>query len=523
MLDLTGGAPLAYEHVPKQFNIVPLLIDRHLSDGRGRRPVIVTPRQTLSYRDLAAGVARAARLLERIGVQREQRVALLLPDGPEFAFLFFGAMRSGMVPVPLSTLGTADDYDYALRDSRAVALVTDGGLYDRVGPVWPGVSTLRACLVAGAAPEGTTELGAALAGELPHSDPAETHRDDMAYWLYSSGTTGRPKAIIHLHHDMVFCVEPYVRHVLDLQPDDRTFAVPRLFFSYGLTSCLYLPLWVGASTVLVPERPGPSEVFEIWRRLRPTVFFSVPTSYAALLRQAETTTPEAKHLRLCVSAGEPLAAPLYHRWVERTGVELLDGLGATEVGYIYVSNSPGAVRPGSSGRLLPGYRARILDGDGRDVSPGNPGELWMSGESLAAGYWNKHEKTRAAFVGEWFRTGDRYVVDADGYYVYQGRADDLLRVGANWVSPLEVEACLLEHPAVAECAVVGGRDGDGLEKPRAFVVLRAGAAPDGLEDALRSHARARLAPFKVPRWVTVVEDLPKTATGKVQRYRLRAG
>jgi benzoate-CoA ligase family protein len=521
MLDLTGGAPLLYEHVPQRFNIVPLLVDRHLSDGRDRRPAIVTPSQTLSYRDLSSGVARAARLLDRIGVQREQRVALLLPDGPEFAFLFFGAMRCGMVPVPLSTLGTVDEYDYALRDSRAVALVTDARLYERVGLVWPGVSTLRACLVAGAAPSGTTELTAALAGELPYADPADTHRDDMAYWLYSSGTTGRPKAIVHLHHDMAFCVEPYVRDVLDLQPDDRTFAVPRLFFSYGLTSCLYLPLWVGASTVLVPERPDSAEVFQIWRRLRPTVFFSVPTSYAALLRQAETTPPDVKHLRLCVSAGEPLAAPLYHRWVERTGVELLDGLGATEVGYIYISNRPGAVRPGSSGQVLPGYRARVLDADGREVPPGSPGELWMSGESLAAGYWTQQEKTRTAFVGEWFRTGDRYVVDADGYYVFQGRADDLLRVGANWVSPLEVEACLLEHPAVAECAVVGGRDGDGLEKPRAFVVLRPGAAPDGLEDALRSHARGRLPSFKVPRWVTVVADLPKTATGKVQRYRLR--
>jgi benzoate-CoA ligase family protein len=521
MLDLSGGAPLAYEHVPKRFNIVPLLIDRHLSDGRGRRTAIVTPQQRLSYRDLAAGVARAARLLERIGVQREQRVALLLPDGPEFVFLFFGAMRSGMVPVPLPTLGTAADYDYALRDSRAVALVTDAGLYDRIGPVWQGVSSLRACLVAGAAPEGTTELGAALAGELPHADPVDTHRDDMAYWLYSSGTTGKPKAIIHLHHDMLFCVEPYVRHVLDLQPDDRIFSVPRLFFSYGLTSCLYLPLWVGASTVLVPQRPGPADVFEIWRRLRPTIFFSVPTSFAALLRQAESTPPDVKHLRLCVSAGEPLPAPLYHRWVERTGVEVLDGLGATEVGYIYISNRQGAVRPGSSGQLLPGYRARVLDADGHEVPPGTPGDLWMAGESLAAGYWNKHEKTRAAFVGEWFRTGDRYVVDGDGYYVFQGRADDLLRVGANWVSPVEVEACLLEHPAVAECAVVGGRDGDGLEKPRAFVVLRPGAGPDGLEEALRSHARARLAPFKVPRWVSVVADLPKTATGKVQRYRLR--
>jgi len=522
LLDLAADGRLAHEQVPEQFNIVLLLIDRHVVEGRGDRPAILTPDRTIRYADLADGVARAARLLERLGVQREQRVALLLPDSPEFAYAFFGAMKAGMVPVPLSTLGTPDDYDYALRDSRAVALITETGLYPRVADVGRGVPTLRSCLVSGAAPPGTTAFDPALAAEAPHAEAAPTHRDDMAYWLYSSGTTGRPKAIVHLHHDMLFCVAPYNRHVLALTADDRTFAVPRLFFSYGLTSCLYLPFSVGASTVLVAERPDPARVFELWARLRPTIFFSVPTSFAALLRQAELTRPELSALRLCVSAGEPLPAPLYQRWVERTGIECLDGLGATEVGYIYISNRPGAVRAGSSGRLLPGYRARLVDPDGGDVPPGTAGDLWMSGESVAAGYWNKHAKTRAAFVGEWFRTGDRYVADADGYYFYQGRADELLRVGGNWVSPLEVEACLLEHDAVIECAVVGSRDGDGLEKPHAFVVLRPGAVTAELADALRAHAQERLAPFKVPRWVTPVTELPKTATGKVQRFRLRS-
>jgi benzoate-CoA ligase family protein len=519
--------PLRYDQVPEAFNIVPLLVDRHVAEGRGDRPAILTPARTVSYAELAAGVARAARALARLGVGMEQRVALLLPDTPEFAYVFFGAMKAGMVPVPLSTLGSPEEHDYALRDSRAVALVTAPRLYLTVEGVWHAIPSLRHCLVAGAAPPGTLELGAALAAEAPHADPAPTHRDDMAYWLYSSGTTGRPKAIVHLHHDMLFCVAPYARHVLGLTAEDRTFAVPRLFFSYGLTSCLYLPFWVGASTILVPERPDPARVLEVSAALRPTIFFSVPTSYAAILR-ALAPSPGARpaalaSLRLAVSAGEPLPAPLYHRWVEATGVECLDGLGATEVGYIYISNRPGAVRPGASGRLLPGYRARVVDADGQDVPPGTVGDLWMGGESLAAGYWNKHDRTRAAFVGEWYRTGDRYLVDADGYYVYQGRADDLLRVGANWVSPLEVEACLLEHPAVAECAVVGSRDADGLEKPRAFVVLQPGASADGLDEALRAHVRARLAPYKAPRWVAVVPELPKTATGKVQRFRLRAG
>jgi benzoate-CoA ligase len=514
---------IRYEELPEQFNIVSCLIDRHITEGRGEQPAIVTPDRTISYAGLDAGVARAARLLERLGVQREQRVALLLRDSPEFAYVFFGAMKAGMVPVPLSTLGSPDDCEYALRDSRAAALVTDVATYPRVEPVWRRVATLRGCLVAGEAPPGTLALEAALAAEPAGYDAAPTHRDDMAYWLYSSGTTGRPKAIVHLHHDMLFCIEPYLRHVLALESRDRTFAVPRLFFSYGLTSCLYLPLAVGASTVLVAERPDPAGVFELCARLRPTVFFSVPTSFAALLRRAEVTPPDLSSLRLCVSAGEPLPAPLYQRWVSRTGLECLDGLGATEVGYIYISNRPGAVRPGSSGQLLPGYRARIADAAGRDLPPGTVGDLWVSGESVAAGYWNTHEKTKAAFVGEWYRTGDQYLVDADGYYVYQGRADDLLRVAGHWVSPLEVESCLLEHPAVAECAVVGCQDADGLEKPRAFVVLHPGTPADGLEEALRAHARARLQPFKTPRWVTVVADLPKTATGKVQRYRLRAG
>jgi benzoate-CoA ligase len=514
--------PLAYDRVPEQFNIVPLLVDRHVAKGRGDRPAIVTPERTLTYRDLAAGVDRAARLLVRLGLRMEERVALLLPDGPEFAFAFFGAMKAGLVPVPLSTLGTPGEVAYALRDSRAAALVAEAALHAHVEPAARSVESLRHRLVVGEAPPGTLPFAEACAVEPASFDPAPTHRDDMAYWLYSSGTTGRPKAIVHLHHDMLFCTEPYLRHVLDLTAADRTFAVPRLFFSYGLTSCLYLPFSVGASTVLVAERPDPARVLDLWRTLRPTVFFSVPTAYVALLRQMGDGPADLGALRLAVTAGEPLAAPLYERWRRKTGLELLDGLGATEVGYIYISNRPGAVRPGASGQLLPGYRARILDDAGREVPPGTVGELWMSGESLAAGYWNKHDRTRAAFVGEWYRTGDKYLVDGDGYYFYQGRADDLMRVGANWVSPLEIEACLLEHPAVAECAVVGARDADGLEKPRAFVVLQAGAPPDGLEERLRTHVRGRLAPYKAPRWVTVVADLPKTATGKVQRYRLRA-
>jgi benzoate-CoA ligase len=530
-----GGGGLAYERLPKRFNIVPLLVDRHLDEGRGDRPAILTPDRTISYAELATSVSRAASLFTSLGVQREQRILLLLPDGPEFVFAFLGAMKAGLVPVPVPTVGAPDDLAYALDDSRAAALVVHASLYDRVERLPARIPTLRHRLVVGGLPPGTTGFEGALAAASTRFEAAPTHRDDVAYWLYSSGTTGRPKAVVHLHHDMLFCIDAYVRPVLAMTAEDRTFAMPRLFFSYGLTSCLYLPLWCGASTVLVAERPDPSQVLALCARLRPTLFFSVPTSFAAIVRllaaggSRETTPGEAAppaelaSLRLVVSAGERLPAPLYHEWVARTGIECLDGLGATEVGYIYISNRPGAVRPGAAGQLLPGYRARVADGEGRELPTGEVGELWVSGESVAAGYWNKHDQTKAAFVGDWYRTGDRCLVDTEGYYFYQGRVDDLLRVAGHWVSPLEVESCLLEHPAVAECAVVGSTDDTELVKPRAFVVRRPTVPAEGLEEALRAHVRGRLAPFKTPRWVTFVDELPRTVTGKLQRYRLRDG
>jgi benzoate-CoA ligase len=523
-----GEAGLAYERLPECLNIVSLLVDRHLDEGRADRPAILTPDRTISYADLAGSVARAAGLFAELGLQREQRVLLLMPDSPEFVFAFLGAMKAGLVPVPVPTVGRPEDLAYVLQDSRAVAIVAGAALHDRLERLPARIPTLRHRLVVGGAPPGTISFEAGLAAAADRREAAPTHRDDVAYWLYSSGTTGRPKAVVHLHHDMLFCVDAYVRHVLAMTADDRTFSVPRLFFSYGLTSCLYLPLWCGASTVLVAERPDPAAVLALVARLRPTLFFSVPTSLAAIARvlagaghDAAGPAPQLASLRLAVSAGEPLPAPLYHEWVTRTGVECLEGLGATEVGYIYLSNRPGAVRPGAAGQLLPGYRARLRDEQGREVPDGEIGELWVSGESVAAGYWNKHDRTKTAFVGEWYRSGDRCRVDAEGYYFFQGRADDLLRVSGHWVSPLEVESCLLEHQAVVECAVVGWKDEGGLVKPRAFVVRRAAHPVQGLEDTLRAHVRDRLAAFKTPRWITFVDDLPRTATGKLQRYRLR--
>ena len=513
--------PLDYQAVPERFNMVTALLDRHVQGGRGAAPALVTPDRTVSYAELLAEVCRAAGALERLDLQPEQRVALLLPDSPEFVAAFLGAMRAGLVPLPLATAARPADHEHALADSGAVALVAHRRLLPLLEPLLGRLPGLRHVLVVGGEWPGGVSFETALAAEPVRHEPASTHRDDMAYWLYSSGTTGRPKAVIHLHHDMLFCIAPYAREALELTAEDRTFALPRLSFSYGLGASLYLPLLSGASTVLVAERPSPAETLALLPRLAPTVFFAVPTSFAALLREGGDGRLDLGRVRISVSAGEALPESLHARWTARTGVECLDGLGATEVGFIFISNRPGAVRPGTSGRLLSGYRARVVDGEGSDLPAGEVGELWVAGESLAPGYFRQHVRTRRAFVGEWYRTGDRYRVDADGYYTSEGRTDDLLRVSGYWVSPLEVEACLLEHPAVAECAVAAGIDADGLQKPRAFVVTRPGVKAAGRVEALTAHARERLAPYKAPRWIRLVDDLPRTSTGKLQRYLLR--
>jgi len=506
---------------PETFNMTTRLLDDHLEAGRGERVAIRYRDRKIRYRELAEEVARVAHALLALGVQMEQRVMLLLPDCPEFIAVFLGAMRIGAVPVPVNTLAPPDDYGYYLTDSRATVLVIHRDLLPKVDGVRYRAPALRHTVVVGEAGEAMS-YEEWIRGQPTGIDPAPTHRDDAAYWLYSSGTTGRPKGIIHLHHDMVYCTGTYAQHVLAMTENDMTFSVPRLFFSYGLVNSLYLPLCTGASVLLCQERPDPRRVFELIERERPTFFFSVPTSFVALLNEADVKRPDLSSLRLCVSAGEPLPAPLYDRWVKTFGIDLLDGIGATEVGYIFISNRPGAVRPGSSGTPLPGYEARIADDAGRDCPDGVVGDLLIKGESVAAGYWNQHAKTKTAFVGEWYRTGDKYYRDTDGYYFYVSRSDDLLRVGAQWVSPHEVEAALLSHAAVAEAAVVGGVDEHGLTRPRAFVVLGPGTAPGAaLREELQAHVRGTLPPFKTPRWIEFLPELPKTATGKIQRYSLR--
>jgi benzoate-CoA ligase family protein len=357
----------------------------------------------------------------------------------------------------------------------------------------------------------------------PELAPAETTKDDVAFWLYSSGTTGTPKGVVHLQHDMVVCCEGYGRYVLEIDESDRCYSIAKLFFAYGLGNALYFPFYVGASAVLFPGRPEPTKVFELIERERPTLLFGVPTAFAALLQAArDRPAQNLGSVRRCLSAGEPLPKAIYERWLARFGVEILDGLGSTEMCHTFIANRAGRVRAGSSGSIVPGYDAKIVDEAGRELAAGEVGSLVVRGDSAFAFYWNQHERTKATISGEWVRTGDKYSRDDEGYFWYAGRSDDMIKAGGIWVSPAEVESALVEHDAVLEAGVVGAADADQLIKPLAFVVLTGQHEPTPeLEHQLKEFVKGKLAPFKCPRWVVFVPALPKTATGKIQRYRLR--
>lgn len=489
------------------------LLDRHVAEGRGNRPALRLAGRDISYADLQELVNRAGNALRDAGIQPEQRVAILLPDGAEFVAAFLGAMKIGAVPVPMNTAARPGELQLMIADSRARALVAHASL---IGPAEQTPDAqLRAVFVVGS-DDPRRGFSSALERASSRLEAFATRVDEPCYWLYSSGTTGRPKGVVHLHGDMLACVTPYAKEVVGIETDDITFSVARLFFSYGLVNSLFLPLLAGASAVLTPERPDVSHTLQVIQRHRPTLFFSVPTAYAQLCAALERDPWVFDSVRLAISAGEPLSEPLYNRWKALTGVEVLDGLGSTEVGYIFCSNLPGQVRPGSSGVLIGDHRARIVDEDGHNAASG---ELWLAAASTALLYWNQRDKTKQTFCGEWLRTGDRYVRDSGGYFWYQGRTDDVFKVSGQWVSPVEIETCLLSHPGVLECAVVGTPDGAGLLKPKAFVVRQPGTSVAAAE--LQTLVKERLQPHKYPRWVEFVDELPKTTSGKVQRYVLR--
>ena len=464
-------------------------------------------------------VDRTGNALRALGIEPEQRVALVLPDSPEFVAAFLGAIKIGAIPVTLSTLLTEGDYAYLLADCRARAVVVADGLLSRIGPARRELRELRHVIVAGQTSPGTIALSEITAGASDKCEAESTGPDDMCFWQYSSGTTGAPKAVVHLQRSAMAPAELHGRHVVAMRPDDRVFSVAKLFFSYGLNNSLVIPFRHGATSVLFPGRPEPGAVFATIAQERPTVFYGVPSAYAAML--ATDGEHDVSSVRLFVSAGEALPRPIFERWKARFGAEILDGIGSTEIGYIAISNFAGRARAGTSGEVIPGYEAKVAGADGAPVESGEVGDLMVRGPSTALCYWHKREATKQTFRGQWVFTGDRYSVDAAGYHTYQGRSDDLLKVGGIWVSPLEVETALLEHGAVRECAVVGREDADGLVKPAAYVVLRNGDPSEGLAGELRAFVKDRLAPYKYPRWIEFVPELPKTSTGKVQRYKLR--
>jgi len=498
------------------YNATVDLLERNLS--RRDRPAFRQDGRVTTYGALCERANRAGNALRALGVQMEQRVLLCMLDTPDLPALFWGAMKAGLVPVPVNTLLTTADYEYLLRDSRARVLVVSSALLPKLEPALRGQPFLQSVVVSGGSAAGHVALDELLAQARTDLEPAPTTRDDVAFWLYSSGSTGQPKGAMHLHGDLAETARLYGEGILGLRPEDVVFSAAKLFFAYGLGNAMTFPFAAGASSVLLADRPTPQSVVRLLREEKPTFFFGVPTLFAGILADP-TATDLGGRLRWCVSAGEPLPRDIGVRWRERYGVDILDGIGSTELLHIFLSLRPGDVRYGTTGKPVPGYEAQIVDEQDRPVPPGEIGELRISGPSSAVAYWNNREKSLQAFRGRWTYTGDKYRQDADGYYVYCGRSDDMIKAGGQWVSPAEVESALVAHPSVLEAAVVAHKDENQLDKPKAFVVLKPGAQASSEE--LQRFVKERLAPFKYPRWVEFVEGLPKTATGKIQRFKLR--
>jgi benzoate-CoA ligase len=507
------------------FNAATYFIDRHIDDGRGDAVAIECEDRRVSYAALYEHVNRTGSALKNeLDVRPEERVLLLMLDSPEMVFTFFGAIKIGAVPIPTNTLWTSADVEFALQDSGAVVAVASAALYPRVAEAAPRCPRLRHVVVAGGQGDSPAFDFDALTSRASTRLAAEpAGRDAPAFWLYSSGSTGRPKGCVHLQHDMQVCAEAYARGVLGIDASDRCFSVAKLFFAYGLGNAMYFPLAVGATSILWPGAVTPPIVYDLIERSRPTLFYSVPTHYAMMLaHRREAGEFDLSSVRCAVSAGEALPPAVLTRFRERFGVEILDGIGSTEALHIFISNRRGSVRPGSSGLPVPGYEAKLLDEKGAEVTGSEVGSLFVKGDSTCAFYWNRHELTKATIAGHWIETGDHYYRDDDGYYWFAGRSDDMLKVGGLWVSPAEVEHSLLEHEAVLACGVVGRPDNDGLIKPLAYVVARQHVDPTpDLAAELQQFVRARLADYKRPRWVEFVDALPTTATGKIQRFKLR--
>lgn len=509
--------------IPEKLNIAVELIDKNIEKGNANKVAIYYQDQTLTYGDVYKAVNKAGNALKNLGVGLEDRVLILQLDCPEFVASFLGAIKIGAVPIPTNTLLKSKDYLYLLNDSRAKVAVVSESLVSQIEEVRGELLYLRHLVVVGNAGPNQLSYEKLVAEASDELIPADTSKDDPAFWLYSSGTTGFPKGTVHLQHDILVSCELYGKGILNISENDITFSIAKLFFAYGLGNGLYFAFYVGASTVLYPDRFEPEVYFDIVKQFKPTLFFGVPTAYGAMLQAADKIPDiDMSSVRYCVSAGEALPKAIYESWLEKLNLHILDGIGSTECTHIFISNRPEDVKAGTSGKPVPGYEAKIVDQDGAALPDGEMGTLMVKGDSIAAYYWNKHEKTKETFHGPWINTGDKYYVDPEGYYTYVGRGDDMIKAGGIWVSPVEVESTIMEHHAVLECGVIGAMDNDNLVKPKAFVVLKEGfEGSEELIKELKQYVKERIAPYKYPRWIEFTPQLPKTATGKIMRFKLR--
>jgi benzoate-CoA ligase family protein len=517
------GAAYPLDAVPRDYNFAADVLERNLAAGRANKVAYIDARGTHTYGHLADRVARFAAALRGLGIHREERVLMALTDTIDWPTAFLGCLKAGIIAVPVNTLLTEDDYRFMLADSRAKCLVVSEALFTKFEKLIGESPDLEHVIVSGDNPHGYRLFEDLIGADEPEPYTAPTTCDDMAFWLYTSGSTGKPKGAVHVHGSLKLTADLYGTPVAGMKESDLVYSVAKLFFAYGLGNAMTFPLSVGATVVLNADRPTPDSVAALLRKHPITMFFAVPTFYAAFLASPNAPQRSEIKIRRFISAGEALPEEIARTWEQRYGVEISDGLGTTEMLHIYLTNRPGATKYGTTGKAVPGYEIKLIGEDGHEVSPGQMGELYARGPTSAIMYWNNREKSRSTFQGEWTRSGDKYIEDEDGYYVCCGRQDDILKVSGMYVSPFEVEAALSSHPDVLEAAVVGWFDEQRLIKPKAFVVLKLPEkASDELVSALQEHVKQKLAPYKYPRWIEFRVDLPKTATGKIQRFKLRA-
>tara|TARA_B100001121_G_scaffold87999_1_gene78170 strand:+ start:869 stop:2410 length:1542 start_codon:yes stop_codon:yes gene_type:complete len=501
-----------------QYNAADDLISRNLKAGRGNKIAFRDRSGVHSYLDIEERTNQFANLLISMNIKQESRLILVMSDSADLVICFLGAIKAGVVPVPLNTRLSSEDYAYIFSDSRADACVISEHLVDIVSK---NIAEPANVLV-----DGSSDAYPTLASVLESAEKtrvtATTKPDDVCFWLYTSGTTGSPKGVVHLHSHLAPTADLYAIPILNISEDDVVFSAAKLFFAYGLGNALTFPMAVGASAILLEGPPEPERINKIFLEEKPTLFFGVPTLFAMLLASDNLPTKDKHDVRLCISAGEPLPSDLLARWQSKFGVDILDGLGTTEMLHIFVSNRPDEITPGSTGRVVPGYQIRLINDNNEACAPGEMGVLEVSGPSSALMYWGQRQKTKDTFRGSWTRTGDNYSISEEGVMTYGGRNDDMLKVGGIYVSPFEVEAALIKHEAVLEAAVVGNNDQDGLVKPKGFIVLNKNfAGSDELASELINFVKTNLAEYKYPRWIEFLDELPKTATGKIQRFKLR--